>query len=1030
MDHSSPKRKQPPTSTDGVRPAKQVRRPSAPHLAGNGLSKVLDNGTSSAGSDTPNGYAAQDLVDEDTSIIHTATPDTAEWQATIEKVVRNVVSIHFCQTCSFDTDSAISSEATGFVVDAERGYILTNRHVVGAGPFWGYCIFDNHEECDVYPVYRDPVHDFGILRFDPKKIRYINLNSLELRPDLAKVGAEIRVVGNDAGEKLSILSGVISRLDRNAPEYGEGYSDFNTNYIQAAAAASGGSSGSPVVNIDGYVVALQAGGRADGAATDYFLPLDRPLRALERIREGKHVDRGTIQTQFLLKPFDECRRLGLTAEWEGEVRKQFPKETGMLVAEIVLPKGPADTKLEEGDVLLKVNGELLTQFVRLDDVLDSSVGGSVKLLIQRGGEDMNVELHVGDLHAITPDRFVSVAGASFHNLSYQQARLYAIAIEGAGVYCCEAAGSFRFEGSEYGWLIQSIDHKPTPDLTTFIDVMKNIPDRSRVVVTYKHLRDMHTLNTSIMLVDRHWHKNMRMAVRNDETGLWDFTDLAEPLAPEDPVPRKANFITMEGAQHRAAVDIIRSFVRVSVTLPLKLDGFPKARKIGFGLVIDAEKGLVVVSRAIVPYEMCDISVTIADSIIVDGKIVFLHPLQNYAIIQYDPKLVQAPIKAARLAEKPIKQGESTIFFGFNQNLRPVVAKTAVTDITTVAIPASASTPRYRAVNLDAITVDTSLSAQCGSGVLISEDGTVQALWLTYLGERNGHSGKDVEYHLGFATPALLPVINEIKNGSTPNLRILNLETQTVQMSQARIMGISEEWIERIEREDPERHQLFMVRKVDAGEASGLLEGDIILTLNDRLITRVSDMDVMYNNTSLHALIVRKQQSMQLEIPTVPTEALETDHILVFCGAVLHRPHHAVRQQISKVHSDIYVSARFRGSPSYAYGLAPTNFIMAVNAVPTPDLKSLLAEVSKIPDNTYFRLKVMTFDNVPWVATMKKNEHYFPTVEFVKDPSQREGWKRVMYEGANRKVGEGEVLPEAMDEGHMPVDEPESGGAKV
>lgn len=43
----------------------------------------------------------------------------------------------------------MSSEATGFVVDAEKGYILTNRHVACAGPFWGYAIFDNHEEASL-----------------------------------------------------------------------------------------------------------------------------------------------------------------------------------------------------------------------------------------------------------------------------------------------------------------------------------------------------------------------------------------------------------------------------------------------------------------------------------------------------------------------------------------------------------------------------------------------------------------------------------------------------------------------------------------------------------------------------------------------------------------------------------------------------------------------------------------------------------------------------------------------------------------
>ena len=950
-----------------------------------------------------------------------AVADTKEWQATIERVVRNVVSIHFAQTNSFDTDPAMSSEATGFVVDAERGFILTNRHVVCPGPFWGYCIFDNHEECDVFPVYRDPVHDFGILRFDPKSIKYLPLTALDLRPDLAKVGAEIRVVGNDAGEKLSILSGVISRLDRNAPEYGDGYSDFNTNYIQAAAAASGGSSGSPVVNIDGYAVALQAGGRADGAATDYFLPLDRPARALDCIRRGEPVERGTIQCQWMIKPFDECRRLGLSTQWESAIREHFPKETGMLVAEVILPEGPSDKKIEEGDVLIKVNDELLTQFARLDAILDSSVDGKVKILVQRGGQDVEVELDVGDLHAITPDRFLSVAGASFHNLSYQQARLYGVAVK--GVFVCDAAGSFRFEGAEMGWIVTSVENKETPDLDTFIEVMKGIHDRSRIVVRYKHLRDLHTHNTSILLIDRHWTSKMRLAVRNDVTGLWDFTNLADPLSPLPPVTRSASFVTMSGIKQAGAAEIIKSFVRVAAILPVKIDGFPRSRKIGHGLVIDAEKGLVVVSRAIVPYDLCDISITIADNIIVDGRVIFMHPIQNYAIIQYDPSLVDAPVKSAVLATEDIAQGDDTIFFAFNQNWRPVAARTTVTDITTVGIPPSASTPRYRAINLDAITIDTNLGSQCGTGVLVNDAGVVQALWLTYLGERNVSTGRDTEYHLGLATPIILPVLRQIQAGETPDLRILNVETSICHMSQARIMGLSEAWIARVEREDPERHQLFMVRKVDSGHADGLSEGDIILTLNSRLVTRVSDMDAMYTRESLDAVILRKRQLVELTVRTVPTSDLETERVVIFAGAILQPPHHAVRQQISKMHSHVYISGRLRGSPAYMYGLAPTNFITAVNGVPSPDLTTFVAEVNKIPDNTYFRLKVTTFDNVPWVATMKKCEHYFPTMEFVRDAEEEvrgrtlKKWRRFTYESSGAGVEQvGGAADEGADEG--------------
>lgn len=112
------------------------------------------------------------------------------------------------------------------------------------------------------------------------------------------------------------------------------------------------------------------------------------------------------------------------------MRKAFPKETNLLVAEIVLPEGPSHKKIEEGDVLMKVNDELITEFTRLDDIMDSNVGKPITLLLQRGGEDVEVQVDVGDLHAITPDRFVSVAGGSFHSLSYQQARLYGVACKG------------------------------------------------------------------------------------------------------------------------------------------------------------------------------------------------------------------------------------------------------------------------------------------------------------------------------------------------------------------------------------------------------------------------------------------------------------------------------------------------------------------------------------------------------------------------------------------------------------------------
>jgi len=247
---------------------------------------------------------------------------------------------------------------------------------------------------------------------------------------------QVRVVGNDSGEKLAILSATIARLDRDAPQYSShGYNDFNTHYLQAASGTKGGSSGSPVVDISGRVVAINAGSKTKSAAA-FYLPLNRVVRALALIRDAVPpglasgvplataavVPRGCLLATFLLKGFDELRRLGLRRDTEGDARTASDAcLTGLLVVDSVLPGGPACLSgLAPGDVLLSLNGRKCMDFLTLEAALDDAAcdGCSVQLGVQRAGVDVELCVQPADLHSlnVTPRRFLEIWDAVLHEV--------------------------------------------------------------------------------------------------------------------------------------------------------------------------------------------------------------------------------------------------------------------------------------------------------------------------------------------------------------------------------------------------------------------------------------------------------------------------------------------------------------------------------------------------------------------------------------------------------------------------------------
>ena len=279
------------------------------------------------------------------------------------------------------------SSGSGFVVDATRGYIVTNNHVVenvrdtGVGAAFDV-IFTDDKRVEARLVGRDPQTDVAVLQVSGQSLRAAVLGN----SDEAPVGATVVAIGSPLGEfQNTVTTGVVSAKGRRVPETQD---IFLEDLVQTDAAINQGNSGGPLI----WAATKQVIGmntlvaRAAGAEGLGFAVSSNTIRQIadELIKSGRVV-RGFIGIQYLQLTRQLTLQLGLPTATQGIVVTQ------------VVPGSPGERAgLRANDVITKVNDQTIDPDHPLQSLmLRFRPGDRVTLTFLRDGRQQTVDVTLG-----------------------------------------------------------------------------------------------------------------------------------------------------------------------------------------------------------------------------------------------------------------------------------------------------------------------------------------------------------------------------------------------------------------------------------------------------------------------------------------------------------------------------------------------------------------------------------------------------------------------------------------------------------
>jgi serine protease Do/serine protease DegQ len=256
----------------------------------------------------------------------------------------------------------VASAGSGVIVDAERGYILTNHHVVGDADAIQISLIDGSVH-DAEIVGSDPATDIAVIKVDAE-----NLTEMTIGDSTgARVGDFVIAIGNPFGLGHTVTSGIISALGRTGISR-DGYEDF----IQTDASINPGNSGGALVNMNGELIGINSAiiSRSGGnVGIGFAVPTEIASSIMNQILDFGEIRRGLLGVNIQTIDAQAAEALGNDID------------SGALITGIQSDSAAEIAGLEVGDIIVEVN----------DKKVDGAAELRNRIGLLRSGEQVRIK---------------------------------------------------------------------------------------------------------------------------------------------------------------------------------------------------------------------------------------------------------------------------------------------------------------------------------------------------------------------------------------------------------------------------------------------------------------------------------------------------------------------------------------------------------------------------------------------------------------------------------------------------------------